>query len=1017
MCISNTYITLRLHFQTFTSKSEEYREYQSNESRTNDTKPKDSDQPSAKQPEHSQKSQEQRSPKRNKREKFSRSTHRKPGDHSPYCEDTYYSKTDESDDATPTSRTHKKVHVVRESHVQVMSDKKSEVYKSSTVSPAQRVPEEKQFHSNVRDVHITRVSTPPISKVTLAESNLPTTDNKTTEIVFPNITLKSTDLVKLVQEIPSKCEKELEPFPFEVKPDKPQRAKVPPPPKPRKFIKGDFTESDYDSDFDMKLRPKWHPDDEGGVVDPNYSSVKPTLKYKEKAPRDRTPTPPTQFDNPPTFDGPPRPKVEFPESESEYERPPSPVVTEKIKPRKIKLSKLQPSVISPIMREASPKEKLPELKPEPVAEEGYIPPPAPSQYTSNAVGVESTKITTISDTNEHHKRFITEQHTTRIFKLSDVKPVFAEQKAKEPTVAKSTSSASQEQECFPPEDLPFTPIPRKPRKEKPTPPPLKPRKFLKGEFHESDYESDADSRIKPKWQPPDSDADEPTYNKVRAPRSIDRSTSRTRERSPTPPSVFEIPSASSEPLRPTVEKIQKPHDITVPKGEKQFLHTVAPTVEDIVDGAPLPPRGPTPVEGVIVPTTEYVIDNVKVEIRPTPPETIEVPTYHKKPYTEIVEKTEKIFKKKQMKEEVSVQKSKNEKITKKVFEYRDIKPDEQHKADLQTEELAKPSDQFTEVVKKPNQLQKKDIFKPDPAEDYDNKSKPLWPRTKAESCIKSHQMLKSPSIVEVDCKISVPTTDQPKQWSAPQKGTIYASVDPLEGIVSLDPSIPDAQTALKISLLKPEPEPEYGYVNGFSEKPSDKFPIEHKFRVTLDGDGDYYPLTESDADYTDSDFYKSGPESNTTKRPMPRSSLMPSKFLKGAFSEDEPLQDDKQEPIPSLWYPPDSECDEPVYRHVVPPSTTSHSHHLPRDKTPSPPSKFDKPPSFEGPPRPIMEKYTLHQIERRESLEDYSLPKFPKVEFKESLLDKEPAPQNLIEIPTLKKMKPSEKYATTEQRK
>lgn len=52
-----------------------------------------------------------------------------------------------------------------------------------------------------------------------------------------------------------------------------------------------------------------------------------------------------------------------------------------------------------------------------------------------------------------------------------------------------------------------------------------PKKFVQGQFRESDYESDADSsRIRPKWTPADSDTEEPYYRKVQAP-SMKRSLS------------------------------------------------------------------------------------------------------------------------------------------------------------------------------------------------------------------------------------------------------------------------------------------------------------------------------------------------------------------------------------------------------------------------------------------------------------------------------------------------------------
>lgn len=62
------------------------------------------------------------------------------------------------------------------------------------------------------------------------------------------------------------------------------------------------------------------------------------------------------------------------------------------------------------------------------------------------------------------------------------------------------------------EPLPFTPEPERPRRATSVPPPPTPSKFIRGEFRESDYESEVESaRIKPKWAPGASDADNLHY--------------------------------------------------------------------------------------------------------------------------------------------------------------------------------------------------------------------------------------------------------------------------------------------------------------------------------------------------------------------------------------------------------------------------------------------------------------------------------------------------------------------------
>ena len=108
----------------------------------------------------------------------------------------------------------------------------------------------------------------------------------------------------------------LEPFPFV--PDPPQASKrktqsESPLPRPTKFIPaGGARESDYESDYDgAKIRPRWTP--AGSETDePSYRKVRPKLSSgpgSRKQSVARTPTPPTVFDQPPSFDGPPRPVI------------------------------------------------------------------------------------------------------------------------------------------------------------------------------------------------------------------------------------------------------------------------------------------------------------------------------------------------------------------------------------------------------------------------------------------------------------------------------------------------------------------------------------------------------------------------------------------------------------------------------------------------------------------------------------------------------------------------------------
>lgn len=105
------------------------------------------------------------------------------------------------------------------------------------------------------------------------------------------------------------------------------------------------------------------------------------------------------------------------------------------------------------------------------------------------------------------------------------------------------------------EDAP--PIP--PKDARKTPPPLPAKKtepfscgtFARGQFIESDYESDFES-CKSKWRPCESETDEPKYRRVQPP-TPRQPRPRSTEPGPPPPSSFEVPKAEvTGPPRPVV---------------------------------------------------------------------------------------------------------------------------------------------------------------------------------------------------------------------------------------------------------------------------------------------------------------------------------------------------------------------------------------------------------------------------------------------------------------------------------
>ncbi|XP_046754019.1 uncharacterized protein LOC124416756 isoform X6 [Diprion similis] len=226
---------------------------------------------------------------------------------------------------------------------------------------------------------------------------------------------------------------------------------------------------------------------------------------------DPLPTPPTVFDNPPTYSGPPRP--EFKTSDRS-------AVTVKVTKDAKQIDKHQrviqkPSPISPqsknlelvVATPARPKSVLLPGSP-PVL--GYVPPSPSSDHHQqhqtfyeartgvpfhNAVGTETKKTVRMDESTENTRRIVTVEQTSRVIKFGENSQNLRNAENHGGFTRQSSSS-------------------QKGRHSVPTP-----TKFVQGQFRESDYESDADIRIKPKWAPADSDTEDLHYRKVQPPRN------------------------------------------------------------------------------------------------------------------------------------------------------------------------------------------------------------------------------------------------------------------------------------------------------------------------------------------------------------------------------------------------------------------------------------------------------------------------------------------------------------------
>ena len=127
-------------------------------------------------------------------------------------------------------------------------------------------------------------------------------------------------------------------------------------------------------------------------------------------------------------------------------------------------------------------------------------PPRQSYYEAhggvpyhNAVGTEMKKTVRMDESTENTRRIVTVQQTSRVIKFGDSQTHHETQKSAGPIEGHQQMKSSYS-------------VPT-------------PKKFVQGNFRESDYESDVDtSRIRAKWAPSESETEEPRYRKVQPPK-------------------------------------------------------------------------------------------------------------------------------------------------------------------------------------------------------------------------------------------------------------------------------------------------------------------------------------------------------------------------------------------------------------------------------------------------------------------------------------------------------------------
>ncbi|KRT85808.1 Immunoglobulin, partial [Oryctes borbonicus] len=440
--------------------------------------------------------------------------------------------------------------------------------------------------------------------------------------------------VKKVIEIPYKPFErfpDLEPFPFKPDPAKPRPVKCGPPPTPSKFVKGKFTDSDYESDVEaIRIAVKWRPY-ASDTEEPCYRRVQPPkMKVMQRSrSTEKEPLPPSQFERPPQFEGPPRPVIDF-ESSKQIRKE-----AQQIKKQTKHYTKhIQYDTKKEVKKEVSPPDLKPGSPPVFVQPEPKPKPPSPKMKqkivvdgymadTDEPFTLRHRK--TIKSEHRHeerseHRQFYQSSHSST---ESSIHKTTAPAKTSPPKFTQhkrhtqSTTSAKKElistpiitsisttekiidhgtkQETL--EPFPYQAEPVRPKRVR-APPPPSPSRFVKGEFRESDYESEYEGRIPPVWRPSSAEP-EPAYRPVRPDLTPTGRTSQASERVPTPPSQFDVPPQIGT-MRPKFEPIEKPKKVVkmeeiVKPIAKPALYKPQPTIAkheitDIIVATPAAPE-------------------------------------------------------------------------------------------------------------------------------------------------------------------------------------------------------------------------------------------------------------------------------------------------------------------------------------------------------------------------------------------------------------------------------------------
>lgn len=281
---------------------------------------------------------------------------------------------------------------------------------------------------------------------------------------------------------------------------------------PATFVKGEFRESDYDSsDYDSRIQTTWRPN--SAQSDKMYKPVTPNLPQTPQnfSSKFKTPPPPSSFETPLQYaNSPSRPKFEPIEKVQIHQ-------TKKVEQKQQKVVK--PTPVTPARNVFNNFTENSSQQSNQTKSYYYSSgPQATTYYTAvacqpvhNAVAHETSNTMHMKESTEKSHRVVNITQTRRVISLD----------------------GSKKEEKL--EPFPYSPEPQYYQQKPRVPPPPTPTKFTRGEFRESDYDSELENaKIRPVWTPNASDNEDLHYRRVRPPSSRASSVPRSYERVMTP---------------------------------------------------------------------------------------------------------------------------------------------------------------------------------------------------------------------------------------------------------------------------------------------------------------------------------------------------------------------------------------------------------------------------------------------------------------------------------------------------